>query len=286
MAVAKLVCGACGAALQPGAQRCPSCGVTIEAYPGEQAAGCALCGTRNRAGAEFCSSCGAPLDRSERGQGRTGKSRRDESRHRQKSGAASRGRDPWPIVAGIAVVGLIAYFIVSEITRESPSVRQAATPPPASVTVPGPPTRVDTAPLEQVVRDNPGDAQALLRLANAFHDNGEWVRSIEYYRKYLALDADDANARVDMGICYFELAKTDTVHGTALFDTAIREMELALKKDPKHQPAAFNLGVINLALGRMPESNRWFSRAVELDGGSDLGRRAQAILEQHATLSQ
>jgi tetratricopeptide (TPR) repeat protein len=191
-------------------------------------------------------------------------------------------------VAGIAVAGLITYFIITELSRDNPAPRPLSSSPPAAAPAPAPAPfpRVDTAPLELAVRENPNDRQALLRLANALHDNGGWVRAIEVYKQYLALDPSNPDARVDMAVCYFELAKSDTLHGTALFDTAIKEMEAVVKRTSTHQPAVFNLGVINLTLGRMKESNRWFRRAVELDTTSELGRRAQNILEQHATITQ
>jgi Tfp pilus assembly protein PilF len=59
-------------------------------------------------------------------------------------------------------------------------------------------------------------------------------------------------------------------------------MELAFKKRPDHQPAAFNLGVVSLAMGDLESSNRWFRRAVELNPSSGLGREAKRILEQHS----
>jgi tetratricopeptide (TPR) repeat protein len=245
-----------------------------------------MCGTENRPGAALCTSCGARLEGGWRRAEKKGRNRGGRPKQKEQAGSPPRGRDPWPIVAGIAVVGLIGYFIVSEVSRENPGAQQTAGPAPAPAQVPAQRRSLDTSPLEQAVRDRPGDRNALLQLANALHDNGDWVRAIETYRKYLAMDKDNVNARVDMGICYFEMAKTDTVHGTALFDTAIREMESALERNPDHQPAAFNLGVINLTMGNVPESNRWFRRAVELGAGSELGKRAQSILEQHVSITQ
>jgi Tfp pilus assembly protein PilF len=58
-------------------------------------------------------------------------------------------------------------------------------------------------------------------------------------------------------------------------------METVAKNSPTHQPAAFNLGIVNLHMGNLEESNKWFKRAVELDGSSELGMRAQNILQKH-----
>ena len=96
-----------------------------------------------------------------------------------------------------------------------------------------------------------------------------------------SLSSGDPNARVDLGICYFELGKIDSTQSAALFSQAINEMESTLKNNPKHQPGAFNLGIVYLYSGDMKESNKWLQKTVELNPESDLGKRAKAILEQH-----
>ena len=60
-------------------------------------------------------------------------------------------------------------------------------------------------------------------------------------------------------------------------------MREANNASPRHQPSAFNLGVVYLHMQDLDESNKWFRRAVELNKDSDLGKRAQDILNQHGT---
>jgi thioredoxin-like negative regulator of GroEL len=59
-------------------------------------------------------------------------------------------------------------------------------------------------------------------------------------------------------------------------------MRTALDRNPTHQPAAFNLGVVHLAMGNVEESRTWLSKAMSMDKDSELGRRAQKMLEQHS----
>jgi Tfp pilus assembly protein PilF len=73
----------------------------------------------------------------------------------------------------------------------------------------------------------------------------------------------------------------DTAKGMMLFQQAASEMEAAFADSPRHQTSAFNLGVVNLHMGNLEESNKWFMKAVEIDKNSDLGIRAQKILNQH-----
>jgi tetratricopeptide (TPR) repeat protein len=125
-----------------------------------------------------------------------------------------------------------------------------------------------------------------LRLANLLHDNALYRQAVDAYRKYLAGHPGNTNARVDLGICYFELARRDSTGSRDLLKRAIAEMEKAVQTDATHQPAAFNLGIVNLFAGDTQESNRWFKRAIELNANSDLGVRAKKLLEQHSFQSQ
>jgi tetratricopeptide (TPR) repeat protein len=144
---------------------------------------------------------------------------------------------------------------------------------------------IDLAPLEEAVRKRPDDLDALLLLANGLHDSGAWPRAIEAYGRYLERNPGNPDARVDMGICLFELSRVDTARSQSLARRAVEEMERAAKEHPAHQQAAFNLGIVLLNTGDIAGSNRWFARAVEIDSQNELGRHAQSILSQHRTLT-
>jgi len=138
------------------------------------------------------------------------------------------------------------------------------------------------AALEQAVRDRPNDPEALLALANGLHDHREWDRAVQSYRSFLQKSPDNPDARVDLGICYFELSREKPEQGEEFFAKAVGEMETALKKSPRHVPAAFNLGAIYLQRGEVQRSNEWFRRAVAMDKNHPLAQRAQRMLEQHS----
>jgi tetratricopeptide (TPR) repeat protein len=171
----------------------------------------------------------------------------------------------------------VSYFIYSEVSREQGAV---GTPSAQAGAVPGQ-TSLDIAPFERAVEENPNDPQAVLELANVLQDSRNFPRAVEMYKRYLETDPDNPNARVDLGICYFELGREDTIHGGTFFAAAIREMGIAHEKHPDHQHAAFNLGIVNLSIGNLEESSKWFRRAVETDESSNLGKRAKDLLEQH-----
>jgi len=83
----------------------------------------------------------------------------------------------------------------------------------------------------------------------------------------------NADARVDMGVCYYNLGD---------FKTAISEMETALKYNPHHQIALLNLGIVNLSAGNLKESQDWLEKAVKENPDNDVGKRAKELLDSHA----
>jgi hypothetical protein len=195
--------------------------------------------------------------------------------------------EPWQIISGISVLCLIAFFVYSESSR---------VPPPSLSSPPGPPgnfqgsvlgSTEEIEQLQKTVDAEPNNAAALLRLANALHDQSSaspqlLFRSVEAYKKYLALRPDDPDARVDLGICYFYLTRLDTTRAGQLFSMAINEMQTVVKGHPNHQGAAFNLGVVSLNAGNTEEAGKWLKKAVEINPNSDMGVRAKKLIEQHS----
>jgi hypothetical protein len=293
MAMAKLVCGDCKAEIAASDVYCPSCGAKIETPSGD-AVVCAVCGHRNRGRGEFCESCGARVSGGAPAARPAGKR---EAQKQQKQGPAGKTRpfEPWQVISVVAVVGLVAYLVVTEVMKSPPrsSGGGAVSAPAPGSGMPGagplfaPPAAaaVDLTPFEAAVKAQPADAGAQLRLANALHDNRMMPRAVEAYKKYLAMRPKDPDARTDMGICYFQMAQTDTVNMMGLLEIAAREMLTVQQGSPKHQPSAFNLGVVYLHMGRMEESNTWFRKAVELNKDSDLGTRAANILKQNGSVA-
>ncbi len=126
--------------------------------------------------------------------------------------------------------------------------------------------------MERQLALDPKNATLKLQFANLLHDARMFPRAIEAYKSYLQSVPDNHDARVDMGICYYE---------TGDAAQAVREIESVIKASPRHQMAMFNLGVIQLSLQNMSESNKWLKRCIEIDPQSTAGQRARQILEQH-----
>ena len=126
--------------------------------------------------------------------------------------------------------------------------------------------------LEAKIKQNPEDYTSLLQLAHLKNDSGLFEAAIINYKLYLEKNPKDADARVDMGVCYFNLKD---------FTNAIKEMETSLKYAPNHQIAHLNLGVVNLSAGNLEKSKEWLKKAVGIDPTSEVGTKAQQLLNNH-----
>ncbi|MBI4536262.1 MAG: zinc ribbon domain-containing protein [Ignavibacteriae bacterium] len=303
MAKARLVCSDCGAELSREDKFCRHCGARVngpESIPVQEVERshdtpplpktsrsssprtCEVCGHENSHSGEYCESCGARLNAPARG---------SVEPERPRAAGPRKGRKPktdrrfelWQIVTGTLLAGLLIAFIYIEVNREWPTQKPNVTPTPTGTSAD---VLHEIEHLQETLSANPTDYASLLRLANLFHDSARedaslFSRAIDAYKKYLSLRPDDPDARVDLGICYFELARFDSANAGRLLGMAVSEMEATFKNHPKHQAAAFNLGIVNLYSGKLEDSNRWFRKAIDLDPNSNLGKRAKQILEQH-----
>ena len=126
--------------------------------------------------------------------------------------------------------------------------------------------------LEATIKQNPEDYKSLLQLAHLKNDSGLFEAAIQNYKTYLDKNPKDSDARVDMGVCYFNLQD---------FANAIKEMETALKYVPNHQIAMLNLGVVNLSAGNLEKSKEWLKKAYDINPTNDVGIKAQQLLNNH-----
>jgi len=126
--------------------------------------------------------------------------------------------------------------------------------------------------LEEIVKSNPGNHEALLNLGHLLNDNRFYDRAIEKYNQYLSTHPDNADVIVDMGVCYFELKK---------YDQAITTIKSALKVNPKHQIAHFNLGIVNLANNNVEQAKEWWQKARDIDPKTNVGIKSEELLKSN-----
>lgn len=282
----KFVCTKCGKEITWGVQNCQGCGTHVE-WPVESATdessraevavkACGKCGMENYPDASFCSSCGAQLKGSQKQQGKGQRQggKQEKGRDQKKKEASSSPIFSWKIIfgfLGFLIVLIVALELFTN-REQTPAGNQAATQqmPTADLAIAGQITE-----LEKTLAANPSDMQTILKLANLSHDGRFFDKAISNYKKFLEKNPKDANARVDLGICYFESGQSDL---------AQKEMLAALKDDPKHLQAHFNLGIVNLKERRIQEANDWFKKTIALaPAGSEIGVQAKQFLDQHSS---
>ena len=86
-----------------------------------------------------------------------------------------------------------------------------------------------------VLAEDPHNLAAVIGLANALFDAGQWKEAIRYYEQALQLNPHSSDVIADMGSCYRNLGMPDK---------AINLYEQALTMEASHQTALFRLGVV------------------------------------------
>jgi cytochrome c-type biogenesis protein CcmH/NrfG len=90
------------------------------------------------------------------------------------------------------------------------------------------------APLLAKLKANPKDAETLAAVGNVYYDAQQFNVAVDYYGRALTIEPKNAAIRTDMGTAYLYLGDSDR---------AIQEFHTALKDNPKHGQALFNLGM-------------------------------------------
>ncbi|MFN3135371.1 MAG: tetratricopeptide repeat protein [Candidatus Kryptonium sp.] len=278
-------CPVCDIVLPENAKFCFNCGTKlseIEQPSGEQEQViiCDVCGFENEPGGKFCISCGSVLTGTftsfEKAKPQkvefkppeleSIKPKQPEIKVKSKKERKNLKLSFYQLFylgLAIAFVGLIAYGVIRR-EKSKPDVHQH---PEVNSEI-----MAEIEQLRRRVNANPDDMASTLKLANLLHDVHIFDQAVEYYRRYLEKNESDPDARVDMGICLFEIGRVDE---------AIAEMEKALTYAPKHQLALYNLGIVNLASGNIEKAKDYFQRCIDVNPSADVAQKAKRILEQH-----
>jgi tetratricopeptide (TPR) repeat protein len=243
---------------------------------------CPECGLKLEKEYKFCPNCGIKLGqvnkeavKSETGSVRSGKTQNIKKNNAQVPVAASVRLSTRAIVSIISVIiVLVAITLFASGVFDFPKVNTVNQAPVTNNQNSGVDLSKmqDIKELEDKVAANPKDYQLLLQLAHLKNDAGLYEQAITNYKQYLAAYPTDADARVDMGVCYYSIKN---------YDEAIAVMKDALKYKPDHQIAKMNLGVVYMAAGKMDEAKKWFQKAIDLGPDNEIGQKAKLLLDSH-----
>jgi tetratricopeptide (TPR) repeat protein len=272
------ICPVCGVTLPEQAKFCYNCGSKLAEEV--KVLVCEICGYENEVGSRYCVSCGSILTGALESTSEKESGRRIDiefkppkvQEHKREKEVKQRKQKRFKIsstqvfYAGLAVVFLllVAYGVMRKEKEKAVDVHQH---PEINSEI-----MAEINKLRERVNSNPDDIQATLKLANLLQDVHIFDQAVEYYRRYLERNESDPDARVDMGICLFELGKVNE---------AIAEMEKALSYAPNHQLALYNLGVVNLATGNVEKAREYFNKCIDVNPNADVAQKAKRMLEQH-----
>ena len=296
-------CPGCGTKLEKFFKFCPSCGISLERSKEEKVVEekptsaiinlkmvlCENCGEENPETNTICDSCGVKLsgDRIIKSvdQGFVKrplvnvKAEKTEKRKKQSDNISSDttgdkilDSQKMYITIGVIVAGILLILAASGVFSSASEVVTNQT------NINNESSGVDLTNLNEINRlqaivdSIPDDYVTLLELAHLLNDSGLYPKAIESYKKYLEKNSEDADARIDMGVCYYNLKD---------YDNAIKEMTTALKYKPDHQIGHLNLGIVNLSSGNLEKSREWLQKAVNLNPNNEVGKRAQELLHSH-----
>lgn len=294
-------CPGCGAKLEKDFKYCPACGIslgdlksveiveekTLQPVDNINMIVCENCGEENIESNSVCDGCGAKLsgDKIIKAvkQGTVqkatvnAKSKIIDKKKKQSENVSSTKTEDkvldstkMIITIGIIAAGIILILAASGVFSSGTVTTQT--------NINNQSTGVDLSNLNEINRlqtivdSIPDDYVSLLQLAHLLNDSGLFPKAIESYKKYLDKHPEDADARIDMGVCYYNLKD---------FDSAIKEMTAAIKYKPDHQIGHLNLGIVHLSAGNLEKSKEWLQKAININPNNEVGKRAQELLHSH-----
>jgi len=290
-------CPNCGEGLEKVVNFCPNCGYRIQENQEnsgtssknssfENTITCKVCGEENIPESVVCNSCGARLENTFTGDKRPSvklqrqappkenKPKRKIPDNQRISNRASNKLETGKIITivGASTALVFVILLLSGVFDTQPKLNsqlQSGENQSSQVNLQNIQMINE---LEEKLKTDPKNAELLLELAHLRNDSGFNEKAIENYTKYLEIHPENADARVDMGVCYYKLQR---------FDEARETMEKALEYEPKHQIAHLNLGIVNLAAGNLEKSREWLQKAVDINPNSEYAKEAKRLLDSH-----
>ena len=126
--------------------------------------------------------------------------------------------------------------------------------------------------LEELLKRDPQNLQALVALGNAYFDTNQYRKAVDVYQKALAIDPKNADVRTDMAIMYRNLKD---------YDRAIQEFRQAAKDNPGHVNSRFNIAIVmQYDKKDIPGAIGAWEEFLKIEPTGDRANMARSQLEQ------
>jgi tetratricopeptide (TPR) repeat protein len=125
--------------------------------------------------------------------------------------------------------------------------------------------------LMTIIKSDPKNVDAVIRLGNTYFDAEHWDEAIQWYRRAVELDPKNPDASTDLGVSLYYTNKADE---------ALAQFERSLKINPKHTKTLLNKGIV-LAFGKqdLKAAAAEWEKVVTLAPDSPEGQAARRALE-------
>lgn len=111
--------------------------------------------------------------------------------------------------------------------------------------------------LEDMVKDDPNNFEALVQLSHMYFDSNQLDKAIPSYEKAVKIDAKSANLWTDLGVAY---------RRTSQPQKAIECFDKAIALDDSHEQSRFNKGIVLLYdLGKRQEAIKSFESVLVIN---------------------
>ncbi len=180
------------------------------------------------------------------------------------------------ITLGIIGAGVLIAFLILITSVQQHNVTSGAAAQPTTVAQPttaAPSQGSNIAALQDKLRQNPDDQDAMIALGNAYYDAKQYTDAIPWYEKALTKVPNNTDVRTDLGTAYYYSGN---------LDKAKEEWTEVLKQDPNKIQAHYNFGVLysNLNPPDNADAAKEWQAVIKIDPNSDQAKSAQQKLQE------
>ncbi len=131
--------------------------------------------------------------------------------------------------------------------------------------------------LEVMARENPGDTNVLMELAEAYLYVGNPDQAAETYEQVLAVDPKNAEARIDIATVYYY---------TGEYDQAVTHLQEQIKMDPENKNARLLYGyVLGAGKKNYPAGITELEKFIEIAREGPEVEKAKQVIEEWKALT-